>query len=163
VFCSIKKNKKRFDEKMNQEKLIKKVNEAWDWIGISAKEIKMINEFGNIVTQSEIGKYYRLCPEELSFEKIAETEKEFNSLKRSSEFQEDWQMINLVNIAKEKFGELGMEEKFCLKIPAVIGGEYTGDNIGKISFDELISFSGDLAFQIKDLDDGQKIELKIKN
>jgi hypothetical protein len=48
-------------------------------------------------------------------------------------------------------------------MPAVIGGKYEGSNIGKINFSELIAFSGDLGFQIKDLKDGQKIKLKIKN
>ncbi|MFH4968759.1 hypothetical protein V8G61_11205 [Gaetbulibacter sp. M240] len=47
-------------------------------------------------------------------------------------------------------------------MPAVIGGEYKISNIGKISFSELISFSGDLGFQIKDLKVGQKVKLNIK-
>ena len=46
-------------------------------------------------------------------------------------------------------------------MPAVIGGEYEISNIGKISFTELISFSEDLGFQIKDLKDGQKVKLNI--
>ena len=50
----------------------------------------------------------------------------------------------------------------CLKMSAVIGGEYEKSNLGKISFSELIAFSGDLGFQIKDLKDGQKIKLNIK-
>lgn len=148
---------------MSHEELIKKINDAWGWIGMLAKKIKMENEFGDMVIQSESGKYYRICPEELSCEKIAETEIEFNSLIKSSEFQKDWQMMNLVKVAKEKYGELIKGEKFCLKVPAVIGGEYSEENIGKISFEELILFSGDLAFQIKDLDDGQKIALVRKN
>jgi len=72
-------------------------------------------------------------------------------------------MTNLVTIAKSELGELAKNQKYCLKMPAIIGGEYDKSNIGKISFAELISFSGDLGFQIKDLKDGQKIKLNIKN
>jgi hypothetical protein len=48
-------------------------------------------------------------------------------------------------------------------MPTIIGGEYEKSNIGKISFPELILFSGDLGFQMKDLKKGQKIKLKIIN
>jgi len=43
----------------------------------------------------------------------------------------------------------------------VLGSDYEVENIAKISFDELISISGDLALQINDLKDGQKIKLNI--
>ena len=72
-------------------------------------------------------------------------------------------MTNLVEVAKSELGELAESQKYCLKIPGVIGGKYEKENLGKINFIELISFSGDLGFQIKDLKDGQKIEIKIKN
>ena len=74
--------------------------------------------------------------------------------------------ISRKNLVKEAISELGAlkpGERYCLKIPAVIGGDYKVENIGKIKFGELISNSGDLAYQIKDLDDGQEIELKIIN
>jgi hypothetical protein len=46
---------------------------------------------------------------------------------------------------------------------AVIGGEYEKSNLGKINFSELIAYSGNLGFQIKDVKDGQKIKLSIEN
>lgn len=72
-------------------------------------------------------------------------------------------MRNLVEIAKSQVGNLGENQKYCLKIPAVISGEYGKSNLGKISFRELISFSGNLGFQIKDVKDGEKIKLTIRN
>nr|WP_257720180.1 DUF1851 domain-containing protein [Pseudalgibacter alginicilyticus] len=94
---------------------------------------------------------------------MAKSEPEFDRITADSEFIEDWEMTNLVNIAKSELGELRENEKYCLKMSAVIGGEYEKSNLGKISFAELIAFSGDLGFQIKDLKDGQKIKLNIKN
>lgn len=73
----------------------------------------------------------------------------------------DWEMENLVELAKSEVGELDDFDKYCLKIPAVISSNYSKENIGKISFQELIAVSGNLVFQIKDLVDGQKIELII--
>ena len=43
----------------------------------------------------------------------------------------------------------------------MLGGKYELDNIIKLPFNKLIEFSADLAFQIKDLQDGQKITFNI--
>lgn len=143
--------------------MIVEINKAWNWKGFNAVEIVRTNDFGNVIFKTDKSEYWRICPEEISCEKIAESESEFNKISSDSEFIEDWEMTNLVKIAKSEFGELKENEKYCLKMPAVIGGEYEKSNLGKISFAELIAFSGDLGFQIKDLKNGQKIKLNIKN
>lgn len=145
------------------DKMISEINKAWNWKEFNAVEIIRTNDFGNVIFKTDKNEYWRICPEEISCKKIAESESEFDRLSTDSEFIEDWEMSNLVTIAKSKLGELEENQKYCLKIPAVIGGEYDKSNIGKISFVELISFSGDLGFQIKDLKNGQKIKLNIKN
>ncbi len=116
-----------------------------------------------MVFKTNKNEYWRICPEKICCEKIAGSKSEFERLSTDSEFIDDWEMTNLVHFAKTELGELAENQKYCLKIPAVIGGEYEKSNIGKISFTELISFSGDLGFQIKDLKDGQKVKFKIKN
>jgi hypothetical protein len=145
------------------DKIITEINKAWNWKGFNATKIILTNDFGNVIYKTNENEYWRICPEETSCEKIAKTDLEFERLSTDSEFIEDWEMSNLVTIAKSELGELEENQKYCLKMPANIGGEYNKSNIGKISFTELISFSGDLGFQIKDLKDGQKIKLNIKN
>ncbi|WP_438423855.1 T6SS immunity protein Tdi1 domain-containing protein [Aquimarina macrocephali] len=142
--------------------MIAEINKAWNWKGFNATEIIRTNEFGNVIFKTDKNEYWRICPEEISCGKIAESESELNKISSDPEFIEDWEMTNLVNIAKSELGELKENEKYCLKMSAVIGGEYEKSNLGKISFAELIAFSGDLGFQIKDLKDGQKIKLNIK-
>ena len=145
------------------DKMITEIYKAWNWKGFNATKIIQTNDFGNVIFKTDDNEYWRICPEETSCEKIAKTELEFERLSTDTEFIEDWEMTNLVTIAKSELGELAKNQKYCLKMPAIIGGEYDKSNIGKISFAELISFSGDLGFQIKDLKDGQKIKLNIKN
>jgi len=145
------------------DKMITEIYKAWNWKGFNATKIIQTNDFGNVIFKTDDNEYWRICPEETSCEKIAKTELEFERLSTDTEFIEDWEMTNLVTIAKSELGELAKNQKYCLKMPAIIGGEYDKSNIGKISFAELISFSGDLGFQIKDLKDGQKIKLKIVN
>lgn len=69
-------------------------------------------------------------------------------------------MAKLVAEAKAKLGEPEEGRCFCLRIPAVLGGEYSIDNIGQISLAELIGFSGNVAQQIERLPDGTPTELK---
>jgi hypothetical protein len=142
--------------------MIAEINKAWNWKGFNATEIIRTNEFGNVIFKTDKNEYWRICPEEISCGKIAKSESEFDRISADSEFIEDWEMTNLVNIAESELGELKENEKYCLKMSAIIGGEYEKSNLGKISFTELIAFSGDLGFQIKDLKDGQKIKLNIK-
>lgn len=142
--------------------MIDEINKAWNWKGFNATEIIRTNDFGNVIIKTETNEFWRICPEEISCEKIAKNESELKRVFSNLEFIEDWEMTNLVNMAKSELGELAGNQKFCLKMPAVIGGEYEKSNLGKISFAELISFSGDLGYQIKDLKDGQKIRLITK-
>jgi hypothetical protein len=72
----------------------------------------------------------------------------------------DWEMARLVEQARQKLGPLAAGRCYCLKVPAVLGGSYAADNMGTISRSELISFSGDLAEQIRDVPDGSHIKIK---
>ncbi len=95
-------------------------------------------------------------------EKIANTISDYHELLNDTEFLEDWEMIHLIMIAKETVGELMDGEKYCLKLPGVLGGKYNSENIGKITQFEQISISGNLAKQILDLPDGTEIKIEIK-
>ena len=143
--------------------MISKINKSWNWKGFNATEIIQTNEFGNVIFKTEENAYWRICPEEISCEKIAKSETEFIRINSDSEFIEDWKMTNLVKMAEMELGELKETQKYYLKMPAVIGGEYEKSNLGKINFSELISISGDLGFQMKDLKDGQKVKLTTRN
>jgi hypothetical protein len=70
-------------------------------------------------------------------------------------------MQRLVSVASSVFGTPTEGRSFCLKIPAVLGGKYERDNIGTITLSELISASGHMALQIKDVPDGAKVTLEI--
>lgn len=146
---------------MKTDTLITEINNAWNWVAVKAAEVIRINDFGNVIFIADTGEYWRLCPEELSCEKIAKDSDAYIYLSKDSDFIEDWKMEGLVQVAKQELGELNDNQKFCLKMPAVIGGQYELSNLGKISFSELIAFSGNMGSQIKDLKDGQKFKLEI--
>nr|WP_321485567.1 T6SS immunity protein Tdi1 domain-containing protein [uncultured Draconibacterium sp.] len=141
--------------------MISEINKAWNWKGFIATQIIRYNDFGNIIFKTDKNEYWRICPEELSCEKVALSQIELDELLGDSVFKEDWEMGKPVKTALDKLGKLDNDEKYCLIIPASVGGTYESKNMEKIRFSELISVSGDLAKQINDMKDGQAIEIKI--
>ena len=141
--------------------LVEELRESWGWVGLDPIEVVGENDFGNLIIKDKSGRYWRLCPEELSCEVVAHNREELDALSHNQEFLHDWYMRNLVTEAKEKLGPLAEGRKYCLKIPGILGGEYGGSNLATVPLVELVRFSGDVANQIKDLPSGTKIELKV--
>ena len=141
--------------------IIKEIIESWGWVGIEPDEIVGENDFGNLVIKDKRGKFWRLCPEDVYCEVVAENQEELDSLSRDQEFLEDWYMETLVGVAKDKYGPLKEGYKYHLVIPGVLGGEYGISNINTAPLIEIIRFSGGVGKKIKDLPDGAEIELKV--
>jgi hypothetical protein len=141
--------------------ILDEIASAWGWMGVRPREIIMQNAFGNVIFTDEDGQYWRICPEELSCEVIATDGEQFARVQNSDSFLRDWIMQALVEQASSTLGNLSGERCYCLKIPGPLGGDYALHNIGTIGRVELVSVSGHIAQQIKDLSDGAKIKLNI--
>ena len=141
--------------------LIQCIEEAWGWVGVKPDAVLGENEFGNFMIKDSAGQYWRLCPEELSCKVVAADRAELDALIAQEEFQRDWHMAVLAHHARERLGPLAKGEKYCLKIPAILGGSYEPENFGKISDVGLIKTSGHIARQINGLPDGASIQLRI--
>jgi hypothetical protein len=141
--------------------IINVVQKHWGWVGIKPTEIVAENEFGNLIIKDADDKFWRLCPEDVYCDVIAESIVAYNELINDLEFLTDWNMTIMVDEAIERLGPLKEGYKFYLAIPGILNGEYTGENIKTAPFSEIIQLSGDLGKQIKDLPDGAEVELKV--
>ena len=137
------------------------VNQSWSWTGLNAKEVLAQNAFGNLILKSDTGKIWRIMPEELSCEIVAQSEADFESLSQTDDFQIDWEMENLVHAACNALGAPPVGYVYYLVIPAVLGGKYEVENIRCVPLEELIGFSASFAEQIKDLPDGAEIKINV--
>ncbi|WP_298558033.1 T6SS immunity protein Tdi1 domain-containing protein [uncultured Aliiroseovarius sp.] len=145
----------------DHENTIDLIGEHWGWLGVRPKGIVDINQFGNIIFLDLVGQYWRICPEELSCEVIADSKNTFSDLLKTEDFQIDWGMAPLVEQARGKLGPLKPGYVYYLVVPAVFGGEYSASNMQSVPLSELIHLSGDFAYETHDLPDGAQIELKI--
>lgn len=141
--------------------LIDEIKDAWGWVGIEPEEIVGENEFGNLMIRDCDGRYWRLCPEDVYCNVVAENREKLDALSKDQAFLADWYMASLVTQARENLGALRKGWKYCLAIPGILGGEYDISNIKTAPLVEMIRFSGDIGRQIKDLPDGAQIELKV--
>ena len=140
--------------------LIDTIRSAWGFIGLDPESIVETNGFGNVLVRDTNDRYWRICPEELSCQVVSPSSREFRRLRSSAEFEHDWQMRRLVELAQSRFGSLPDGRCYCLKVPAVLGGAYEAENLATITLSELVAASGAIALQIRDLPDGSTVKLR---
>jgi hypothetical protein len=141
--------------------LVDEIRQSWSWVGLDPVEVISENDFGNLIVKDAEGKYWRLCPEDCSCSVIAANRQELDALSTNQEFLLDWYMRALIELAREKCGPLSEDQKYCLKIPGLLGGEYGGDNLATAPLVELVRISGDIAKQTHNLPDGAAVKLKV--
>lgn len=137
------------------------IQQDWGWLGFEVDQVLHLNAFGNVLFVTKDHRYWRICPEDLLCEPVANNHNEYRALLADADFRLDWEMERLVVLARETLGELRDGYSYCLKIWAPLGGEYAADNIAQAPTEQVIGSAGNVAFQIKDLPDGGQVQLKI--
>jgi len=141
--------------------MIEVINDAWSWNGATAIKILDTNDFGHVLFESTEGTIWRVAPETLQCNQIAGDKNEYEKLVKDPSFQKDWEMASIVTAARELVGPIAGNEKYCLKLPLVFGGLYDPANFDKIALEKLLTLTGALGFEIKDLPDGETISFDL--
>jgi hypothetical protein len=130
---------------------VEEINEAWGWVGLNAVEVLGENAFGNLIIRDEEGRYWRISPENLCCEPVAQDRAALDALSYNQAFLNEWYMPEEVHLAECILGPLSAGRKYCLKIPSALGGDYGGDNLAMAPLSALIRFSGEGAQQFDGL------------
>ena len=141
--------------------ILRSISTHWGWVGADPIAFVGKNAFGNVIFKQQDHSYWRLIPEECECSQIAADDQAYERLVADAEFNIDWGMLRLVQLAREGLGPLESHYCYYLMVPAVLGGRYETENIRSAPLLEIIEYSGELAKQIKDLPDGAEIELKV--
>jgi len=92
---------------------------------------------------------------------VAQDRTALDELSRDQEFLHGWYLTDLVKLAKDRCGPLTDGRKYCLKLPAVLGGGYGAENLATAPLVEIVSMSGDIARQIRDVPDGAQVRMQV--
>lgn len=136
------------------------INQFWSWKVPHCSEIKFSNEFGNIIFLVQTGAYWRICPEELKAEEIAQDDEAFQALLEDEKFCEDWNMDFLCQVASDALGPINQEQCYGFKVwPAFKDGQYDNKNMELKNFEDWLAQSGEVAEQFSQAKEGQEITL----
>jgi hypothetical protein len=137
--------------------LLKAITDGWSWKLGTPVALIATNQFGNAIVRNAGGRFFRIMPEEWQCELLADSAEELEAKRQTDDFRRDWEMTVLVEKAEAAHGPLAEGQVYYLVIPGILGGKYAVENIRKISFRELLAYSGDMAQQIDDVPDGGSI------
>ena len=134
----------------------------WSWVlQPEATRVLAQNRFGNVLVELNDGSIWRVCPEDVTAAKVAESEGAIPELWADQEFQTDWAGDAWIEVAEPVLGPLEEGQCYGFKIWPVLGGAYEVENMAIKSTVEWLAVSGDVGRQIKDLPHGAQIGLDV--
>ncbi len=146
--------------KFNHENILAAVETSWGWAFPKVDQILAVNGMGNVFLKTVDGNHWRICPEELSVSLVADNDAEATAVFESKDFKADWQLQGMIKQAEKHFGTLSQGQCYGMEEPAVIGGEYELHNLFVADVVEYLIYTGKLAEQIKDVPDGEMVDLE---
>lgn len=147
----------------SSEAAIDVLHTHWAWALSGSARLIAQNHFGNLLVELIDRSVWRICPEDLSASKLAESAAELSVLWADDEFKADWTVENWVDAAKSKLGQLGEGQCYGFRVWPVLGGEYSAENMVVKSLVEWLAVSGDVGRQVKDLPPGTPIRLDTRD
>lgn len=148
---------------MLPDALLDAIRAAWAWRAFSPVELIELNAFGNAIVAASGGDIWRVCPELLTLERIAEDRAALQRLRLDPDFEFDWRMERLVEQAQATLGPLPRGRCYYFVVPPALGGSLDADNMQSIPLLELHALVGDIARQIDGLPDGAQIQLVVSD
>ena len=96
-----------------------------------------------------------------TLKKLAESRDDFCRLVDEGENANDWLAIPLVDEMVASGMRLKPGQCYGFKIPPVLGGQYSGENLGPLSIADYLGAFGSIHEQMKDLPDGSRVVLEV--
>lgn len=144
--------------------LLEVLSTKWSWVLPSeATRVLAQNRFGNVLVEVGDGSIWRVCPEDVTAAKVAESEAALPELWADQEFQTDWTGEAWIEAAEPALGPPGEGQCYGFKIWPVLGGAYEVENMAIKSMLEWLAVSGDVGSQIRDLPPGTEIRLDVRD
>lgn len=134
---------------------------SWAWLLPRELTVWVVNRFGDLFVVLDDGSVWRLDLGAGTFEKTAADRDEFCDHIDEGDNADTWLLVPLVDRLVAAGKVLSPGRCYGFRIPPVVGGAYSVDNINPLPVAEVYGWSGSFHEQIRDLPDGAEIELKV--
>lgn len=135
----------------------------WAWLLPEELTVWLMNRYGDLFFIFNDGSIHMLDIGAGEIEKLAENEEEFLVKINEDDNANNWLMIPLVDRLMEAGKILQVGRCYSFIIAPILGGEYSVENTTTMSIAEHYGVYASIHQQIKDLPDGTKVRLKVKN
>jgi hypothetical protein len=124
--------------------------------------IWLVNRFGDVILVMDDGSVYLLDIGGGRLERITDSKDHFAHQADNRDNANNWLMMPLVDQCLRAGLVLGPDQCYGYKIPPFLGGEYAAGNTVTIDIVENYAFLADLWQQTKELPDGTRVRLVVK-
>lgn len=136
--------------------------ENWGWLLPDTFGVWMANTFGDLFIETEDGAISLLDINAGRFRTLAGSRDEFIEKLGESDNAVSWFYIPLVDALRGRGIVPPPGSCYAFNRPPLLGGDYHPDNVRVAGFAPHLAFTGDLAEQLRDVEDGAEVELKVR-
>jgi hypothetical protein len=133
---------------------------GWGWTGIEFAEVCAVSPMGHVLFSDAEACFHYFDPGLLAIQALG-NEEAARAHFATEETRLVWQAVALVDAARERLGGCPEGSVYSLRPLALIEGNYRHDELCILPLAELISFTGEIARQTKDLPPGSQFRIKI--
>jgi len=134
----------------------------WHWLLPREFTLWLVNRYGDAFLVTESGTVLMLDVGGGSIKQVADTREDFIHKIDEGNNANDWLVIPLVDRCVSAGLTLGNGQCYSYRVPPLLGGDYTVENTEVVNLEVHYSVYAQIHEQIKDLPDGTKIELKMR-
>ena len=135
--------------------------QEWEWLLPPEFTVWLVNRFADLFLVFADGTVQMLQVSSGMLTKVAESRDEFAVLIDKGQNAEQWLMIPLVDRMVSAGITLAPQQCYGLKVPPILGGEYSPVNCAAIKIEDYVGACGSVHRQLRDVSDGSKVVLKI--
>lgn len=135
----------------------------WHWLLPSDLTVWMVNKFGDVIFVPDDRAVYLLDIGGGTTQQLANSRDDFCEQVDLDDNANNWLLISLTDQCVDAGLRLEPGQCYGFKIPPVLGGEYAVDNIEIRDLAVNSSLLAQIHLQIKDLPDGSKVNLVLRD
>jgi hypothetical protein len=131
---------------------------SWKWLLRDMESVAIITCLGDLFLIGKDGAIYWLQTDSGRLNKVADDIEQFQRFINEDDKIDNWFIPSWVEELIKEGKILKENEVYSYKLPLLLGGEHSVDNIEPAEMSVHFAFSGQICEQIKDLPDGTKIK-----